>query len=111
MEATGILGGLGALGIALEVLRFLGLPGLIVLMWYVDRRDMARVLIQYKDDMKEVRTMYENNARLVKHYEDLAGQLKDVVTLNTQHMQSLTEAVRNNQFCPMLRKKTGEIEG
>lgn len=51
--------------------------------------------------------MYENNAELVKGYEGLAGELTSIIHLNTQVQTHLADAVKNNQFCPTVRKETG----
>jgi len=56
---------------------------------------------------EEMARMYESNVKLVKAYEDLAKDLKDVVILNTQTFSELTSAIRDNQFCPMVRREGG----
>jgi len=88
--------------------------GLVALIWYVDMRalrqmhtnhkdEVASILSGYKDDMRELRQMYERNVSLVERYQSLAGDLKDIIVLSTQVMTALTEEVRTNQYCPMLR--------
>lgn len=98
--------------VLLEVFKSFGFAGMIVLIWWVDSKNIHKVLERYQSDMAEVRTMYENNVRLVDHYEDLARDLKDVVLMNTEAMTSLAKDVRGNQFCPMVRleKKAGGIQ-
>ena len=93
--------------------------GLIVLVWYCDMKalrkthadhqeDVGKILAAYKDDMEETRRMYENNVKLVEGYENLAGDLKDIVILNTQTMTHLTDKIDQNEYCPIRRieKKT-----
>ena len=78
--------------------------GLVAMIWYVDMRriqsqhethkdDVSKILAQYKDDMAEVRRMYENNVKLVDGYEDLTKDLKDIVILNTQQMTHLSDQI------------------
>ena len=56
---------------------------------------------------ESVVAMYEHNVKLVQDYNSLAKDLKDVVMVNTQTFSTLTEAIKNNQFCPMVREKGG----
>lgn len=90
-----------------------GVPGILFVLWWFTTRAHERTLQSYKDDMREMRVMYENNVNLVKGYQGLAGDLKDVVIMNTQAMTTICEDVRNNQFCPMvrLRKQASGVEG
>lgn len=98
----------------LEFASSFGLPGLILIIWWVNERsrermlqqyrgDMDKTLDQYAEDMRETRRMYESNVKLVKSYEELAKDLKDVVILNTQAMTRLKDDIRSNQFCPHVR--------
>jgi len=117
--------------VVLEVIRALGLPGLVSLLLIVvappwimlglrlrHEAQTRGILEMYKTDMDQVRRMYENNVSLVRDYTDLtrsyrelAGGLRDVIIMNTQAMQRLGDAVHGNQFCPAMRKKRGDIEG
>jgi len=63
---------------------------------------------------EEVVRMYENNADLVRDYADtctrmerLYGETISVISLNTQAQSNLLNAVKNNQFCPIVRGKAG----
>ena len=47
---------------------------------------------------------YDNNTLLVKQVIKLAEGNQDVVVLNTQTMQKVSDAVEKNAFCPMMRK-------
>ena len=93
--------------------------GLVVLVWYCDMKvirkqhqshkdDITKILNHYKDDMAEIRRMYENNVKLVEGYESLAKDLKDLVVLNTQQMTHVSDQIDQNEFCPMqrIKKKT-----
>jgi len=98
------------------IINVLGLPGLVLILWYVDQRrishileshqaDMNKVLKQYRDDMHELETMYKTNVRLVEKYESLAGELATIIRLNTQALTSLVDQIKNNMFCPLVREK------
>lgn len=91
-----------------------GPVGLIALIWYVDMRAMrkthsdhgeqiTKILASYKEDMADVRRMYENNVKLVESYESVAGDLKDIVVLNTRCLTQLSDEIKQNQYCPMVR--------
>ena len=69
---------------------------------------LEKVLRQYKDDMREMRTFYQNNVLLVQGYEKLSGELAGIIRLNTQTMAHLTDAVQNNMYCPVLRRDNRE---
>jgi len=99
--------------VLLEVFKSFGFAGIIVLIWWVDSKNIHKVLARYQADMKEIRLMYESNVRLVTHYEDLARDLKDVVLMNTEAMTTLAKDVRGNQFCPMVRleKQAQGVQG
>ena len=48
----------------------------------------------FKRRFEEVVRMYENNVSLVKNYEKVSGDLKDVIILNTQTMTTLIETIK-----------------
>lgn len=77
-----------------KILADFGILGLVIFLWWLDSRKVYRILDQYKHDMDEQRRMYEKNVSLVKGYEFLAGNLKDVVTLNIQVMTKLAERLK-----------------
>lgn len=98
----------------IKVLAEFGIPGLVICMWWYDiramrksneshRAEIAAILAQYQSDMAEQRRMYEANAELVRQYEGLAKDLKDVIMLNTQAFTRLDDDIRSNQFCPAVR--------
>ncbi|MCF6246906.1 MAG: hypothetical protein L3J69_06040 [Desulfobacula sp.] len=82
----------GFLKIIETVLSF-GAIGIILVIWFFDKQQVDKTLSQYREDMLEQRKMYENNAELVKQYKSLAGDLKDIIILNTQAMTTLVERI------------------
>lgn len=48
--------------------------------------------------------MYENNVKLVKAYDEVSKDLKEVVVLNCQAMQKVCDKIDLNQFCPIVRR-------
>jgi len=87
----------------LEIFKNFGLIGLVIVLWWMDSKRFTRILDKYKADMAEQRRMYESNVSLVKDYRSIASDLKDVVILNTQTITTLSEEIRQNEFCPMVR--------
>jgi len=103
----------------ISLITALGIPGLVVMLWYdyTRRTDKAnaehcamidRVLTQYRDDVSQIRKMYENNAHLVEDYnkamtrfERLFSEVINIVSLNTQTQTSLVDAINAS-----LRSKT-----
>lgn len=110
-----------SLPFATLIMQVLGLPGLIFVIWHFDAKRFERqreeykshvteILIQYKDDVSEVKRLYENNVELVRNYEygvkqweKLDGDLAGIITLNTRILTTLVEKVESNQFCPTVR--------
>ena len=83
----------------------LGLPGVVLVMWYLSDRRTERLLRQYENDMREQRQMYIDSVKLVKQYASLSDDLKDIVIMNTQAWQQAQDAIAGNQFCPGVRLK------
>jgi len=77
-----------------KVLADFGILGLVIFLWWLDSKKVYRILDQYKNDMDEQRLMYEKNVSLVKGYQGLATDLKDVVILNTQAMTKIAERMK-----------------
>ena len=92
-----------SLGILLEVFKSFGFAGIIVVIWWIDSKNIRKILESYRDDTQAAVQRYEDNVRLVTHYEDLAGDLKDVVMMNTQAMTQNYQAIKTNQYCPQVR--------
>jgi len=106
----------GTPGAVVLLFIFMGAPGLLFFVWYFDRKDMRRVLNQYGRDTQKISKMYKANAGLTSAYKELAGDLKEVIMMNTQAMTKIGEAVETNQFCPMVRlrevkKARGKVVG
>lgn len=47
--------------------------------------------------------MYERNVELVKSYDGLSHDLKDIIMLNTQAVTKACKDIETNQFCPAVR--------
>jgi hypothetical protein len=111
-----------SLGAALQI----GGPILAVLfIWWVDRRDIAKILklnqeqlAIYRDDTKNILTqnekqftsvvqMYQSNVDLVKSYEKVSRDFREVVVSNTTICANLNNSITHNLFCPLVRKETG----
>lgn len=113
METVNVAGLIG-------VFTAFGPVGLIALIWYCDMKtvrkmhaehkdDITKILASYKDDMAETRRMYENNVELVRQYASVANDLTDLVVLNTQAMTRVSDDIKQNQFCPMLRVQKKQV--
>lgn len=109
---------MGELGLqyALDIIKALGLPGIIFIIWWMDqkaqtrmlnayREDTKKTLAQYHDDMVAMRQMYDSNVILVKQYGDLCTNLREIVVVNTAQMANMNNLVENNLFCPLMRKE------
>ena len=80
-----------SLGAALQI----GGPILaVMIIWWVDRRDIQRILALYREDMQDMRRMYESNVILVRSYQALSGDLKDIVILNSTAFQRLDDDLK-----------------
>ncbi|MBU0969198.1 MAG: hypothetical protein KKC20_01060 [Proteobacteria bacterium] len=82
----------------------LGPIGVVLILGYFAKQQLEKsstqyrdqinaILAQYRDDMMEQRRMYENNVELVKAYQVHAGDLKDVIIMNTQAMTKLVDRI------------------
>ena len=110
-----------SLPLASMIIQVLGLPGLIFIIWHFDNKRFDRmredyqkhvgtILGQYRDDVSEIKQLYEANVGLVRNYEygvrqweKLDGELSGIISLNTQVLTRLVEKVENNRFCPTVR--------
>lgn len=102
------------LAVVIEVISKFGTLGVLVVVWWTDRKqlreqhdmnkkELEQVLKRYGQDMVDMREMYKNNVTLVKNYENIAGDLKEVVIMNTQAMTQICTEIKTNQYCPMVR--------
>ena len=80
-----------------------------------DRDMFTKILCQYKDDVNNIASLYKNNVHLVGDYErallrleKLSEEIMSVISLNSQNSSHLAEAIRNNTFCPQVRKEQGK---
>ena len=63
---------------------------------------------RWEDRFMAVKRMYESNVRLVEKFEAVASDQKDVIVMNVQALQKLSDQIAQNQYCPHVRieKKT-----
>lgn len=116
-----------SLSFVATVVYAMGLPGAVLIMWYVDNRryermdkkrdeeinrmekkrdeEVNRILTAYHEDVRTVTRFYEDNVLLVKSYQKLADDLANIITLNTQVQTQLVEQIKHNMFCPVIREK------
>jgi len=87
----------------LGLLKEFGIVGLVIVLWWIDSKKVYKILDRYKADVTEARRMYESNVKLVRAYENLAGDLKDIIVMNTQTMTKLADSINTNQYCPQVR--------
>lgn len=105
-----------------SVVSILGLPGMVLLFWYSDQRRYERerkerierdaerdaqftaATTAHERRFEAVVRMYEDNVLLVKGYERMAGELTNVILLNTQVNTKLVERIDNNLFCPIVKE-------
>jgi len=93
----------GSLLSVLKILSDFGVLGLVIFLWWSDNKRVWAVLNHYKADMIEQREMYRANVSLCRDFSSIANDLRDIVTMNIQAMTHVDDAIRQNQFCPMLR--------
>jgi len=93
-----------------------------MILWYLDSRRFSsmfmrqqeaqhehqesvdKILNQYKDDVNKVTGYYERNVELVESYAKLAGELAQIIHLNTQVQTRLVDSINHNMFCPIVRE-------
>ncbi len=92
----------------LSLLNVLGLPGLIVWIWYVDQKKINEILAQnaaclsqYKTDMTEMRKMYESNVVIIKRYNEVTDNYTAMAFKFTETITKLTILIENNMYCPL----------
>ena len=78
------------------------------------KAESSKTFAQYREDIAEIKRLYENNVHLVKEYqascdrlESLYSETLSIISLNTQTQTRLVESINNNLYCPMVRKETG----
>lgn len=99
---------------ALEVVKIFGLPGLVLLIWWLDQRAQTRALMAYRDDTQAIlrqykehvdaiAQMYKNNVALVEASLAISKDLREIVVHNTSCWQAALKAIEDNQYCPEIR--------
>ncbi len=112
---------LGQLFLWLKDYAHYGPFGIVLILWWCDMRrlhDMetkhekkvTEILTQHEDYMKETRQMYENNVLLVQNYERIAGELKDIIVMNTQAITMLNTNIEQNRYCPQQQVNKEQIQ-
>lgn len=116
----------------IKLIELFGPIGLIALIWYVDtrnfqklmetwrtdtgklmeerRQETEKILKAYREDVNAVREMYRNNVKLVEAYEVICRDLHDLVVLNVEKLQGMTDKIDQNEFCPLQRLRKTKIE-
>lgn len=87
----------------LKLLGEFGTVGLVIFLWWYDNKRIWAVMERYERDMVEQRKMYENNVALTRQVANIAEDLRDIVIMNTQQMTHVEDAIKQNQFCPIVR--------
>ncbi len=69
------------------------------------------VLEQYRNNVSEIKRLYESNVRLVEdsnkafnRLEKIYDETISVISLNTQTQTHLADQIKNNQYCPAIRR-------
>lgn len=75
----------------IKMLLDLGPIGLVMIIFWIGKQQTDTILRQYKADMEQHSRDYNNNVELVKRYAELAGDLKEIITLNTQTITRLVD--------------------
>ena len=47
--------------------------------------------------------MYESNVSLCRDFSSVSHDLREIVVLNVQQMTQMNDAIRQNQYCPVVR--------
>ena len=71
------------------------------------REDTQRILKQFEDYLNKVVQMYRDNVELVKNYHLVAADFREVVVSNSQICANLNNVITHNLFCPLVREKAG----
>ncbi len=76
---------------------------------------VLQTLKQYREDLAEFARRYESNVRLVDSYdahttrlEKIYQETMSVIALNTQTQADLVNAIKHNDFCPVVRGGAGK---
>jgi Na+-transporting methylmalonyl-CoA/oxaloacetate decarboxylase gamma subunit len=100
--------------VALVLVPGLGMVMMVLVLWYLQWRQMSRLHEQYRQDMQvaleqykkhqqELGDMYMNNVKLVEEQQKVVNALQTTVVRNTEAFASLREAILTNQYCPYVR--------
>lgn len=85
-----------------------GLPGAILMIWYLSDRNHSSTLKAYREDtlrmhaasqeaLGSVKQMYESNVALVKSYDKMASGFQDLVVESTRTLTRVCDLVSHNR--------------
>jgi len=96
----------------LMIVKEFGIPGLVLLLWYLSMKSQNKMLDAYREDTKAVievfEKKYDNNIILVKSVEKIASDQKDLITTNTEALTRLSQTLRFNRLCPNVKIEMGD---
>lgn len=82
----------------------------------IREKQLRETLDRYKEDVSDIKRLYESNSRLVvatneafKRLEIIYNDSISIISLNTQAQTKLVSSIETNQFCPVVRDKRGPI--
>ena len=65
------------------------------------------ILQKHGEGLNTVTQYYNNNVELLKITQKMADDLQDVVLMNAKNCEAMSEKIRNNHFCPAVRRNSG----
>ena len=81
---------------------------IVFFLWWWSVKESKR----QEDRFMATKRMYESNVRLVEKFEEISSDQKDIIVLNTQTLQRLSDQITQNQYCPHVRiEKKTTIQG
>lgn len=102
--------GLKELATLAQILQALGPLGLLVFIYWKDQQIIRANQSAADQKFDAMKAMYESNVLLVKNYEQISTALVELVTLNTQRMTRVEDAINSNQYCPVVRVRKVKME-
>jgi hypothetical protein len=81
-----------------------------LVMTYLQGKRYDTMSTAQNERFEAVKLMYENNVRLVECYQELSGEQRETIALNTAEWADVKAKIESNQFCPLLRVKKERME-
>jgi ABC-type glucose/galactose transport system permease subunit len=83
----------------------------LVIIWFIAPW-IAMLVITYIQNRRfeTVVKMYEDNAGLVRAYEDCCHGYRELATFTIEKVSSVEKSIENNLYCPIVRKETRQRE-